>query len=125
MISQRFNIKQAANKSVRVQYQPTFLAPGLETKVFVELDSQKTGPISTEFLIATRLRVYKIPVYGTVLSQEQFDKLSGEQLSRRPANVRAMQPDKSWENTTTSDLQLPRIPGAHGLINVQQDVGIA
>lgn len=127
---QRFSVRQPTHPDVKVIYKPTSLASGISTSLLVELLAREPGRVDSEFQIATKAEIYKIAVMANIVNEEEFRRVDEE--SRRLHGRTALKPNvimkgqrvetitqAEWENTTTSDINLPRIPSG---LNMPQNV---
>lgn len=76
----RFNIRQPTRKDIRIIYKPAPLAPGMTCKVSVELRAKSIEQLETEFQIAAKAEIYKLPVFANIISREEFERIDKESL---------------------------------------------
>jgi len=77
----RFNIAKVKSDFVRVDYQPGHLAPGMATKVVVEVAAKAAAKIEQLVEIKMKAHVVQIPVTARILDAEEFDRLDAESLA--------------------------------------------
>jgi hypothetical protein len=114
----RFIVRQPIRKEIRVVFQPAPIAPGMYAKLTVEVTARIAEKLETEFEIATKTEIYKIPVFVNAVGHEEFDRLNEEaiRLNGRGAiksTVKSKNAQHSivrWAESTSSDGNLPRLP---------------
>ena len=114
----RFVIRQPARKEVRVLFKPAPIAPGMFIKLAVEVSLKHPEKLETEFEIATKTEIYKIPVFANAVHQDEYDKVNEESVRLHGRNVlkptvKAKTNQQStirWGESTSSDGNLPKLP---------------
>lgn len=77
----RFNITPVQSQFVRVIYQPGHLAPGIATKIVVEVLAKCPAKIEQLVEIKVKAHVIRVPVMGRVYDAEEYDRLDAESLA--------------------------------------------
>ena len=114
----RFIVRQPLRKDIRVLFKPAPIAPGMFVKLIVELIVKNPEKLESEFEIATKTEIYKIPIFANVVSSEEYDRVNDESLRLQgrgvlKPTVKAKNNQQSvvrWGDSTTSDANLPKLP---------------
>lgn len=119
----RYTLRQPQTKNVKILFKPAPIAPGMTTKLVVEITAKRPEKIEIEFEIATKAEIYKIPIFANIVSDNEFDGINEEslQLHGRGAlkpNVRVKgqstglgyQKSADWGDTSGTDVNLPKLP---------------
>ena len=118
----RFIIRQPARKDVRVLFKPAPIAPGMFVKLSVEVSLKQPEKVETEFEIATKTEIFKIPVFANAVYQDEYEKINEESLRLHGRNVlkptvkakTTQQSTIRWGDSTSSDANLPKLPRVVG-----------
>ena len=118
----RFVIRQPVRKDARVLFKPAPIAPGMFVKLSVELSPKQAEKLESEFEIATKTEIFKIPIYANAVFQDEYDKINEESLRLHGRNIlkptvkakTAQQSTVRWGDSTSSDGNLPRLPRVAG-----------
>jgi hypothetical protein len=129
----RFNIRQPPRKDIRIIYKPAPLAPGMTSKVTVELTTKSIEQLETEFQIAAKAEIYKLPVFANIVSSEEYQRIDEESVRLHGRGVQKpgvkakggqilnTGVSEIWGETTMSDAKLPRLPQGKTEIRVDPE----
>ena len=114
----RFSVRQANRREGKVLFRPAPIAPGMFVRVLAEVFVRVPEKIETEFEIATKTEIYKIPVFVNAVSNEEFERVNEEAIRMHGRSVlkpmvKARTFNNStfrWGESTTSDAVLPKLP---------------
>ncbi|CAG9328564.1 unnamed protein product [Blepharisma stoltei] len=119
----RFTIRQPPKKNVKIVYKPTPIAPGMTTRLIVELNANHPEKVEVEFEVATKAEIYKIPIFANVVNESEFDAINDESLKLHgrgalKPNVRvkgqafgtSVEKSADWGETSGTDINLPKLP---------------
>jgi hypothetical protein len=117
-LTARFTLRQPKNPDAKVVYTPAPIAPGMTLKLKVELTAVMPLKFETEFEIATKTEIFKVPIFANIISEADFTRLNeesvrlqGRQIQKSIVKVqRPINAVVEWVETTNSDVGLPRLP---------------
>ncbi|CAE8723758.1 unnamed protein product, partial [Polarella glacialis] len=104
----RFNVTPLQSDFVKVHFQPGHLAPGISTKMVVEVLA--LGPAKIEQLIEIKVKahVVRVPVTARVFDAEEYDRLDAESLALHGRRIGRHR--ERGENNKPSPVQLVTDP---------------
>ena len=114
----RFIVRQPIRKDIKILFKPAPIAPGMFTKLQVEVAVKAPEKIETEFEIASKTEIYRIPIFVNAVSVEEYDNINEESLrlhgrSVLKPSVKGKTYNNStvrWGESTSSDAVLPKLP---------------
>lgn len=92
----RYVVNPSASEYVRVSFTPGHLAPGMATKIQVELIAWRQTKIEEVIEIKMKAHIVQVPVTARILDAEEFDRLDKQSLAvnrRRIGRHREVNPD--------------------------------
>jgi hypothetical protein len=105
-------------KEVKVLFKPAPIAPGMFVKLAVEICLKQGEKLESEFEIATKTEIYKIPVFANAVPHEDYEKINEEAIRLHGRNIlkpsvkakTSQQSTVRWGESTSSDGNLPKLP---------------
>ena len=84
----RLMIKQPKIQDVKVIFRPGPIAPGMISKLMVELSCRAEGEIRSEFEVYCKSEIYTIPITANVLSEQSGQGIISEKIKGLSRKVR-------------------------------------
>ena len=84
----RFMIKQSKLQDLKVIFRPGPVAPGMISKLIVELVCRDVGEIRSEFEVYCKSEIYTIPVMANVLSEQSGQGVASDTIKGLSRKVR-------------------------------------
>ena len=114
----RFIIRQPTRRDIKVLFKPAPIAPGMFVKLSAEICIKAPEKVESEFEIATKTEIYKIPVFINAVSVEEYDRINEEAIRLQGRAVlkpsvkakNAITSTVRWGESTSSDANLPKLP---------------
>ena len=87
-LSQRIQIKPLSDARIQIK-QETYgpIAPGMTKRIIISVKASDLGKIKEELQVMTKSDIFKIPIDGIVLSQEEFTNLNNESLNKTGKSI--------------------------------------
>ena len=96
----RFSVRQPIRKDIKILFKPSPIAPGMFIKLSAEICIKDPEKIESEFEIATKTEIYKIPVFINAITAEEFNKINEEALRLQGRNI--LKPTVKAKNVVAS-----------------------
>ncbi|CAE7589360.1 SPAG17, partial [Symbiodinium pilosum] len=77
----RFNVKPPESKLVNVKWQPGHLAPGMATKLTVEVLALEPARIEQLLEVHTKAHIIRVPITARIVGAEEYDRLDAESMA--------------------------------------------
>lgn len=77
----RFNVKPPESKLVNVKWQPGHLAPGMATKLTVEVLALEPARIEQLLEVHTKAHIVRVPITARIVGAEEYDRLDAESMA--------------------------------------------
>lgn len=114
----RFIVRQPPRKDIKILFKPAPIAPGMFTKLTAEICVKNPEKFESEFEVASKTEIFRIPVFVNALSSEEYEKINEESVrlhgrSILKPTVKAKGGNSSiirWGESTSSDANLPKLP---------------
>mmetsp|Transcript_6797 Transcript_6797/g.12276 ORF Transcript_6797/g.12276 Transcript_6797/m.12276 type:complete len:1696 (-) Transcript_6797:1566-6653(-) len=120
----RFTLRQPKIKeellvaNAKVVYTPSPIAPGMTVKLKVELSAILPAKFETEFEIASKTEIFKVPIFANIMPESDYIRLDEESVRLQGRRIqkkivkeqRPIDAIVEWNETTTSDVGLPQLP---------------
>jgi len=72
---------------IGTKYVPIILAPGMPTKIHVEVYAKKPGKFEKILEIKTKAHITKIPIIGRIIEQGEYDNLDSESVALHARHI--------------------------------------